>query len=64
MPKAICPVCGASTEIEEVSLFKHVHCPECGALLEIIEENPLELAEVSEEEGEDGEEGEEGEEED
>jgi len=52
MPKAICPVCDASTEIEEVSLFKHVHCPECGALLEIIEENPLELAEVPEEEGE------------
>jgi len=56
MPKAICPVCDASTEIEGVSLFKHVHCPECGALLEIIEENPLELAEVSEEEGEEGEE--------
>ena len=52
MPEAICPVCDASTEIEEVSLFKHVHCPECGALLEIIEENPLELAEVPEEEGE------------
>ena len=59
MPKAICPVCDASTEIEGVHLFKHVRCPECDALLEIIEENPLELAEVSEEEGEDGEEGEE-----
>ena len=56
MAKAICPVCDTSTEIEGVYLLKHVRCPECDTLLEIIEENPLELAEVSEEEGEEGEE--------
>jgi len=59
MPKAICPVCDASTEIEGVYLFKHVRCPNCDALLEIIEEIPLELAEVSEEEEEEEEEWEE-----
>jgi len=51
MPRAICPVCDARVHVsqDEAVLFERVECPECGALLEVVEEAPLELGEVSEE---------------
>jgi len=51
MPKATCPACNARIHLsqDEAVLFEQVECPECGALLEVIDEEPLELGEVSEE---------------
>jgi len=49
MPKVICPACGKGINIrlDEVNFYDQVICPKCGALLEILEEDPLEVKEVS-----------------
>lgn len=46
-----CPVCAADVEINsDVVLGELITCPECGAELEIINLEPLELAEAPQEE--------------
>ena len=49
MPKATCPACNVRISLsqDEAVLFEQVECPQCGALLEVVEEDPLELAEAS-----------------
>jgi len=51
MPKATCPACDARIHLseDEAVLFEQVECPECGTLLEVVEENPVKLAEAFEE---------------
>jgi lysine biosynthesis protein LysW len=50
MSKTICPVCNKNITVESAYLFNQVRCPKCSALLEVVEEDPLKLEEVSEEE--------------
>jgi lysine biosynthesis protein LysW len=49
MPKAACPVCGKSVSVhpDEAILYERVTCPNCDALLEVIDEEPLMLDEVT-----------------
>ena len=49
MPRVICPACGRGISIilDEVNFYNQLICPKCGALLEIVEEDPLEVKEVS-----------------
>jgi len=53
MPRVICPACGKgiSITLDEVNFYNQLICPKCGVLLEIVEEDPLEVKEVSMEEG-------------
>ena len=48
MPSASCPVCGKGFKIraDEAVLYEPITCPECAALLEVIEEDPIILAEA------------------
>jgi len=47
MPKAVCPACEGWVHVEEAAdLFDRVQCPDCGALLEIVDVEPFDLAEV------------------
>ena len=48
MPSATCPVCGKGFKLsgDEAVLYEPVTCPECGASLEVIEEDPIALAEA------------------
>ena len=48
MPSAICPVCGKGFKLraDEAVLYEPVMCPECDASLEVVEEDPIILAEA------------------
>jgi len=54
MPKLVCPVCG--TEIilapEEVLIYSTLQCDECGVAIEIVNEDPPEIAVLAEEDDE------------
>jgi lysine biosynthesis protein LysW len=49
MPKAVCPSCGKSIQLDddEAVLFETVTCPYCDARLEVVEEDPVLLEEVT-----------------
>ncbi len=49
MQRAVCPVCDKSVRLDddEAMLYERVTCPHCDALLEVVEEFPLTLEEVS-----------------
>jgi len=51
MPKAPCPACGKSVTVHEddALLYERVTCEHCDALLEVIDEEPLMLEEITEE---------------
>jgi len=51
MPKATCPACGKSITLheDEAILYERVACENCDALLEVIDEDPLMLDEVTDE---------------
>jgi len=49
MPKAPCPACGRNITLhgEDIVLYETVVCPHCDATLEIVDESPLMLEEIS-----------------
>jgi len=49
MPRVICPACGKGINIttDEANFYNQLICPKCGVLLEVVEEDPLEVKEVS-----------------
>ena len=51
MPKVACPVCGKNVAVheDEALLYERFSCPNCDAMLEVIDEDPLMLDEVTDE---------------
>jgi len=49
MPKAVCPSCGKNIDLDSdaIGLYETVGCPYCDAQLEIIDEDPLMLEEIT-----------------
>lgn len=49
MPKAVCPSCGKNiqVDVDEAALYETVTCPYCDAKLEVIDDDPLMLEEIT-----------------
>jgi len=49
MPKAVCPSCGRNIVLDSdaIALYETVGCPYCDAQLEIIDDDPLMLEEIT-----------------